>query len=203
MNGFPRGTSNAARAINRPDTDKYKQTSGNHIPPMMSWTIKLIFVSMASIFWVVSSSWCRVMFLPVIIEAPGASNSNFTEFIHTCTVVHGTCCSKSQWWPPKPASLLLACLNRHVSKHRISVPVIPQMARNRSALHNVLAQGTSNRDITVCGIHSHIFIQEIALFCQIESILAWPKCTSVELQTLPPEPDTYKHNPHRCLSIMI
>ena len=32
---------------------------------------------------------------------------------------------------------------------------MPKMARNRSALHNVLAQGASNRDITV-----YIFIQE-------------------------------------------
>ena len=28
-------------------------------------------------------------------------------------------------------------------------PVMPKMARNRSALHDVLAQGASNRDITV------------------------------------------------------
>ena len=37
--------------------------------------------------------------------------------LHTCTVKHGTCCSKSQWWPPKLVSLLLACLNRHKSKY--------------------------------------------------------------------------------------
>ena len=28
-------------------------------------------------------------------------------------------------------------------------PVMPKMARNRRALHDVLAQGASNRDITV------------------------------------------------------
>ena len=71
------------------------------------------------------------------------------EFIHASTVKHVTCCSKSQWWPPKPVSLLLTCLNRHMSKHTINAPVMPKMARNRSALHDVLAQGTSNRDITV------------------------------------------------------
>ena len=48
------------------------------------------------------------------IEAPGAFNMNFTEFMHTCTVNHGMCCSKSQWWPPKPVSMLLACLNGHM-----------------------------------------------------------------------------------------
>ena len=70
------------------------------------------------------------------------------EFIHTCTVKHGKCCSKSQWFPPKPVSLLLTCLNRHMSKHTISAPVMPKMAWNRSALHDVLAQGAS-RDIMV------------------------------------------------------
>ena len=83
------------------------------------------------------------------IEAPDASYRNFMKFIHTCTIKHGTCCSKSQWWPPKPVSLLVTCLNCHMSKHTISVPMMPKMARNRSALHDVLAQGASNRDITV------------------------------------------------------
>ena len=74
---------------------------------------------------------------PYLIEAPpsesthcheivappqnrSASNMNFTEFKHTCTVKHGKCCSKSQWWQPKPVSLLLACLNRHMSKHTVN-----------------------------------------------------------------------------------
>ena len=35
------------------------------------------------------------------------------------------------------------------SKHTISAPVMPEMAQNRSALHDVLAQGASNRDIMV------------------------------------------------------
>ena len=72
-----------------------------------------------------------------------------SEFIHTYTAKHGTCCSKSQWWPPKHVSLLLACLNHQLSKHTISAPVMPKTVRNRSALHDVLAQGASNRDITV------------------------------------------------------
>ena len=76
---------------------------------------------------------------PHKIKAPGASNTNFTKFIHTCTVKHGTCCSKSKWWPPNPVSLLLACLNQHMSKHTISAPVMPKMARNRRALRDVLA----------------------------------------------------------------
>ena len=37
----------------------------------------------------------------------------------------------------------------HMSKNTISAPVMQNMARNRSALHDVLAQGASNRDITV------------------------------------------------------
>ena len=49
----------------------------------------------------------------------------------------------------KPASLFLACLNSHMSKHTISAPVMSKTARNRNALHDVLAQGASNRDITV------------------------------------------------------
>ena len=36
-----------------------------------------------------------------------------------------------------------------MSEHTISAPVMPKMARNRSALHDVLAQGASNRDIMV------------------------------------------------------
>ena len=62
--------------------------------------------------------------------------------------------NKSQWWPPKPISLLLTCLNRHMSKHTISAPVMPRMARNGSALHDVLAQGASNSDIMVCYKHT-------------------------------------------------
>ena len=95
------------------------------------------------------SAHCHGIVAPHKIIAPGDSNTNIAEFIHTCTVKHGTCCSKSQWWPPKPVSLLLACLNRHMSKHSISAPVMPKMARNRSALHDVLAQGAFNRDIMV------------------------------------------------------
>ena len=89
---------------------------------------------------------------PSLIEAPGTSNTKFTEFINTCKVKHSTCGSKSQSWPPRPVSLLSVCLNRHISKHTISIPVMPKMARNRSALHDVLTQGASNRDIRV----SHI-----------------------------------------------
>ena len=40
-------------------------------------------------------------------------------------------------------------LNRDMSKHTKSAPVMPKMVQNRSALHDVLARGTSNRDITV------------------------------------------------------
>ena len=36
-----------------------------------------------------------------------------------------------------------------MSKHTVSTPVMPKMAQNRSALHDVLAQGASNTDITV------------------------------------------------------
>ena len=68
---------------------------------------------------------------------------------YTHALKHGTCCSKSQWRPPKPASLLLTCLNRNMSKHTMSAPMMPEIAWNRSALHDVLAQGASNRDITV------------------------------------------------------
>ena len=49
----------------------------------------------------------------------------------------------------KSASLFLACLSSHMSKHTISAPEMPKTARNRNALHDVLAQGASNRDITV------------------------------------------------------
>ena len=95
------------------------------------------------------STHCHGIVAPHKIEALGASNTNFMEFIHTCTVKHSTSCSKSQRWPPKPVSLLLTCLNRHITKRTISAPVMPKMSRNRSALHYALAQGASNRDITV------------------------------------------------------
>ena len=36
-----------------------------------------------------------------------------------------------------------------LSRHTISAPVMPKFERNRSALHHVLAQGASNRAITV------------------------------------------------------
>ena len=35
------------------------------------------------------------------------------------------------------------------AEHTISAHVMPKMARNRSALHDFLAQGASNRDNTV------------------------------------------------------
>ena len=38
---------------------------------------------------------------------------------------------------------------------------MPKMARNRSALHDVLAQGASNRDITVLGSILHNGCQRI------------------------------------------
>ena len=83
---------------------------------------------------------------------------NFMEFIRTCTVKHGTCCSKSPWWTPKPVSLLFICLNHHMSKHTISAAVMPQIAWNRSALNYVLTQGPSERDITV-------FVPHVTLKC--------------------------------------
>ena len=69
--------------------------------------------------------------------------------MHTCTVKYSTCCPKPQWCPSKPVLLLLTCLNHHMSKHTITAPMMSKMARNRSALHDVLAQGASNRDTTV------------------------------------------------------
>ena len=60
------------------------------------------------------SANCHGIVAPHKIEAPGASNMNLIEFIHTCTVKNGMCCSKSQWWPPKPVSLVLACLTLYV-----------------------------------------------------------------------------------------
>ena len=59
----------------------------------------------------------------------------------------------TQWWPPQPVSLLLACLNRDMSKRTISAPVMPKMAQNRSVPQDILAQGASNRNITVV-VHS-------------------------------------------------
>ena len=35
--------------------------------------------------------------------------------------------------------------------------MMPKMAQNRSDLHDVLAQGTSNMDITVCKINGSLF----------------------------------------------
>ena len=42
-----------------------------------------------------------------------------------------------------------------MSKDIISAPVMPKMARNRSALHDVLAQGAPKRDITVIAVQDH------------------------------------------------
>ena len=103
------------------------------------------------------SAHCYGIIAPHKIEAPGASNTKFTESIHKCTAKQGTCCSKSQWWPPKTVSLLLACLNCHMSKHTISTLVMPKMARSRSVLHNVLAQGASIRDIMVSALNEEYY----------------------------------------------
>ena len=83
--------------------------------------------------------------------------------MHTCTVKYGMCCPKSQWCPSKPVLLLLTCLNHHMSKHNITAPMMPKMARNRSALHDVLAHGASNRDTTVCACVS-VFIAFLTSF---------------------------------------
>ena len=43
---------------------------------------------------------------------------------------------------------------------------MPKMARNRSALHDVLAQGASNRDITV-----YMYISQMELSVEIVVII--------------------------------
>ena len=109
------------------------------------------------------SAHCHGIVAPPQNKSAGCLYTNLMEFIHTWTVKHGTCCWKSQWWPPKPVSLLLTCLNRHMSKHNISAPVMTKMAQNRSTLRDVLAQGASNRDITV------YWIQVWITFCTLHS----------------------------------
>ena len=106
----------------------------------------------------------------VIVDARSHTYKSH-DFIPRYDIKHGMRCSKSQWWPSKPVSLILACLNRHMSKHTISAPVMPKMAWNRSAFHDVLVQGASNRDITVwifqLALWSHGSISKFVTFMHV------------------------------------
>ena len=122
--------------------------------------------------------------------------------MHTCTVKYGTCCPNPQWCPSKPVLLLLTCLNHHMSKHTITAPMMSKMARNRSDLHDVLAQGASNRDTTVWQLCKVLYVFEhktqyllihapytcIVVFWQISNI---PPTRTPAFWGYPPQPHDY------------
>ena len=97
------------------------------------------------------SAHCHGIVAPHKIETPCASNTNwFHTHMHSQTrhvllkitmVATKTCFTVVDLFKPS------------YTKTHYKCPVMPKMARNRSALLDVLAQGASNRDITVLAIY--------------------------------------------------